>query len=66
MLEYGEMPTCECCPKEKGIAASHVVTVEFNYTIERLVHACPYHVGMARRFHTFGKFLADYNERTSP
>ena len=47
------MPCCECCLKN----ATHRVTVEITFLKEKSVDVCPLHVGQARRFHTFEKFL---------
>lgn len=49
---------CECCAKAE--LATHFVRVQFDWDRDNdvMVDVCPHHVGQARRFHTFEKFLA--------
>lgn len=64
LIQKGILPTrtelrvCECCVKSER--ATHAVRIKrgpnrFDY---ETVNVCGYHVGQARRFHTFEKFLA--------
>lgn len=52
------MRDCECC--KPGTVATHLVHVQFSedWEEDKTFAACPFHVGQARRFHTFEKFLA--------
>lgn len=53
-----EAKLCECCAKSER--ATHAVRVEFgpNLHDHETMMVCGFHVGQARRFHTFEKFLA--------
>lgn len=53
-----EMPSCWCCAGEKDTKATHAVTIERTEHVSIVINACGYHVGQARRPHTFEKFLA--------
>ena len=52
--------TCECCIKDTPI--THRVDVQVSYLRgqNECYYVCPKHVGMARHFNQFKKFLADY------
>ena len=53
-LTKGTLAGCECCNNDTH--ATHEVTIELD-GFKVCVNVCPWHVGMARRFHTFEKFL---------
>lgn len=55
-LAKGTLAGCECCNNDTR--ATHEVTVNLCSLMDKFVNVCPWHVGQARRFHTFEKFLA--------
>ncbi len=53
---------CDCCER----VVTHVVDVQIDRFRgnDVVYYVCPFHVGQARRFHTFNKFLIDYKGET--
>lgn len=49
---------CVCCPEKKNVPATHVATIEYTKYVSSSINVCAYHVGQARRLHTFEKFVA--------
>lgn len=55
--------TCECCIKDTPITHRVDVQVDQFRGNDDVYYVCPNHVGMARQYDKFKKFLHDYRKK---